>query len=60
VNLKVGQAVVTSIRCNYAEGKPGEVFAVLNSMGLLEIACNRGSAAQMAKAGRGAEVSAEF
>jgi hypothetical protein len=29
-------------------------------MGLLEIACNRGSAAQMAKAGRGAEVSAEF
>lgn len=60
VNIKVGQAVVTSIRCNYAEGKPGELFAVLNSMGLLEIACNRGSAAQVAKVGRGAEVAAEF
>jgi S-adenosyl-L-methionine hydrolase (adenosine-forming) len=60
VNIKVGQAVVTAIRCTYAEGQPGEVFGVLNSMGLLEIACNRGSAAHVAKAGRGAEVTAEF
>ena len=60
VNIKVGQAVVTAIRCTYAEGQAGEVFAVLNSMGLLEIACNRGSAAMVAKAGRGAEVTAEF
>jgi hypothetical protein len=29
-------------------------------MGLLEIACNRGSAATVAKAGRGADVTAEF
>jgi hypothetical protein len=29
-------------------------------MGYLEIACNRGSAAHLAKAGRGAEVLVEF
>jgi S-adenosyl-L-methionine hydrolase (adenosine-forming) len=60
VKLTVGQAVVTAIRCTYAEGQAGEAFALLNSMGLLEIACNRGSAAQVAKAGRGTEVLAEF
>jgi S-adenosylmethionine hydrolase len=60
VNIKVGQAVVTAIRCTYAEGQAGEVFGVLNSMGLLEIACNRGSAAHVAKAGRGAEVAVEY
>jgi S-adenosyl-L-methionine hydrolase (adenosine-forming) len=60
VKITVGQVVVTAIRCTYAEGQPGETFALLNSMGLLEIACNRGSAAMMAKAGRGTEVVAEF
>jgi S-adenosyl-L-methionine hydrolase (adenosine-forming) len=60
VNIRVGQTVLTAIRCTYAEGQAGEVFGVLNSMGLLEIVCNRGSAAQVAKAGRGAEVVAEF
>jgi hypothetical protein len=60
VKIRVGQMDVTAIRSTYAEGQPGEVFALLNSMGLLEIACNRGSAAQAAKAGRGAEVMAEF
>jgi S-adenosylmethionine hydrolase len=60
VNIRVGQAVVTSIRCTYAEGQKGECFGLLNSMGTLEIACNRGAAVQVAKAGRGAEVVAEF
>ena len=36
---------------------PGEVFAVLGSMGYLEIAANRGSAAQIVGAGKGADVS---
>jgi len=60
VKINVGQSEVAAIRGAYAEGPAGELFGVLNSMGLLEIACNRGSAAQVAKAGRGAEVVAEF
>jgi S-adenosyl-L-methionine hydrolase (adenosine-forming) len=60
VKLKVAQTEVAGIRATYAEGQAGELFGVLNSMELLEIACNRGSAAQMIKAGRGAEVLAEF
>jgi S-adenosyl-L-methionine hydrolase (adenosine-forming) len=60
VKIRVGQMEVTSIRGTYAEGQAGEVFGVLNSMGLLEIACNRGSATQATKAGRGAEVVVEF
>jgi S-adenosyl-L-methionine hydrolase (adenosine-forming) len=60
VKLRVGQTPATGIRSSYAEGQAGELFGVLNSMGLLEIACNRASAAQMTKAGRGAEVVAEY
>lgn len=52
--------VAAGLRTSYAEGQPGELFALLNSMGYLEIACNRGSAAHLAKAGRGAEVLVEF
>ena len=47
---------VTSICSNYAEGGPGEVFAILGSMGFLEIATNRGSAYQLLGAGKGSEV----
>ncbi len=60
VKITVGQGSASGIFDNYAQGKPGELFAVLNSMGFLEIACNRGSAAQVAKAGRGAEVMVEW
>jgi S-adenosyl-L-methionine hydrolase (adenosine-forming) len=49
-----GQA--TRIFTNYAEGAPGEVFAILGSMGFLEIASNRGSAYQLLGAGKGSEV----
>jgi S-adenosylmethionine hydrolase len=44
----------------YAQGNQGEVFALLNSMGFLEIASNRGSAAQLAGAGKGVEVTVAF
>ncbi len=60
VKITVGQAVVTSIRTAYAQGQAGEVFGLLNSMGYMEITCNRGAASQMAKAGRGADVVVEF
>ena len=49
-----GQA--TRICSNYAEGAPGEVFAIIGSMGFVEIAANRGSASQLLGAGKGSEV----
>ena len=55
--IVVGSKEITGIRTAYAEGKPGEVFGILGSMGYLEIVANRGAAAQLTGAGKGAEVS---
>lgn len=55
--IVVGSREITEMRNAYAEGTPGEVFCVLGSMGFLEIAANRGAAAQLTGAGKGAEVS---
>ncbi len=54
--ITVGQREVTEIHANYAEGEPNEIFGILGSMGYLEIAANRGAAAQLAAAGKGSEV----
>jgi S-adenosylmethionine hydrolase len=54
--IVVGKKEISSMRPNYAEGAPGEVFAILGSMGYLEIAANRGTAAQLLGVGKGAEV----
>lgn len=54
--MAVGKREVTSMRTNYAEGAPGELFAIVGSMGFIEIAANRGSAAQTTAAGKGSEV----
>ncbi len=54
--LTVGKREVTSFRTVYADGTPGELFAIMGSMGYLEIAANRGSAAQLVGVGKGAEV----
>lgn len=45
---------------SYSEGTPGEVFVVLNSMGYLEIASHRGSAAHIVGAGKGSDVGVLF
>jgi S-adenosylmethionine hydrolase len=47
---------VTRLCTSYAEGSPGEAFAIIGSMGFLEIAANRGSASQLLSAGKGSEV----
>ena len=44
------------MKTTYAEGAPGEVFALLGSMGFLEIVTNRGSALNSIGAGKGREV----
>jgi S-adenosyl-L-methionine hydrolase (adenosine-forming) len=54
--ILVGSKEVTEIRQAYAEGEPGEVFAILGSMGFLEIAANRAAAAQLAGVSKGNEV----
>jgi S-adenosylmethionine hydrolase len=54
--LAVGKREVTSMKSNYSEGTAGEVFGILGSMGYLEVAANRGSAAQLSAAGKGTEV----
>jgi S-adenosylmethionine hydrolase len=55
--IVVGSREITEIHRVYAEGAPGRVFGILGSMGFLEIAANRGAAAQLTGAGKGNEVS---
>jgi S-adenosyl-L-methionine hydrolase (adenosine-forming) len=54
--IVVGKREVTEIKASYAEGAPGEVFGILGSMGYLEIAANRTSAAQLLGVGKGTDV----
>ena len=54
--ITVGSREITEIRNAYAEGAPGEVIGLLGSMGFLEIAANRGAAAQLTGAGKGSDV----
>jgi len=54
--VTVGKREVTDIRASYAEGAPGELFGIVGSMGYLEIAANRGSAAQLVGSGKGTDV----
>jgi S-adenosylmethionine hydrolase len=54
--IVVGKREVTEIKASYAEGAPGEVFGIVGSMGYLEIAANRGSAAKLVEATKGTDV----
>jgi hypothetical protein len=54
--ISVGKHEITEIHSNYSEGAPGEVFGILGSMGFLEIAADRGSAAKIVGTGKGTEV----
>ncbi len=58
--IVVGKAEVTKVKHAYAEGTPGEIFAIEGSMGFLEIATNRGVAARVALADKGSEVGVIF
>lgn len=58
--ITVGKCEVTEIHTNYADGMPNETFGILGSMGYLEIAANRGPAAQLAGSGKGTEVTIVF
>ncbi len=58
--VMIAKREITRMTNSYAEGTPGEVFVILNSMGFLEIASHRGSAAQIVGAGKGADVGVQF
>lgn len=55
--IVVGKREIMEIKTAYAQGAPGEIFGILGSMGFLEIAANRGSAAQALGVGKGTDVS---
>jgi len=52
----INQQEITSLNLAYSMGKPSEVFAIVGSSGFIEICTNRGSAAKVLNASRGAEV----
>jgi S-adenosyl-L-methionine hydrolase (adenosine-forming) len=54
--IVVGKREITQMHTAYAHGAPGEVFGILGSMGFLEIAANRGAAAQILGATKGSDV----
>jgi len=54
--LTIARREITELKSAYAEGAAGDVFAILSSMGYLEIAANRASAAQLLGVGKGTEV----
>lgn len=58
--IVIGKREITTLKSHFAEGEAGEVFAILGSMGYLEIAANRGSAAQLLGVAKGAEVLVAF
>ena len=54
--ITAGGKEITKLAKVYADGAPGEIFAILGSSGHLEIATNRGGAAKLLSLNRGGEV----
>jgi hypothetical protein len=54
--LIINQQEITRLNLAYSMGKPTELFAIVGSSGFIEICTNRGSAAKLLNANRGAEV----
>jgi len=52
--LVAGPHVVTRLQWNYAESRPGELFAIVGSSGFLEISANQAAAAKILGCGVGA------
>ncbi|HKD92056.1 MAG TPA: SAM-dependent chlorinase/fluorinase [Terriglobales bacterium] len=53
--LTLGKHPISKLATSYSQGAANEVFLILGSMGYFEIASNRGSAARICGANRGAE-----
>jgi S-adenosylmethionine hydrolase len=57
--IRVAGLSITKLCGSFSEAKPGEVFAIEGSTGLIELALNQDSAAERLKVGRGAEIRVE-
>jgi S-adenosyl-L-methionine hydrolase (adenosine-forming) len=55
--ITAGKTEITKLCSSYSAGTPGELFAILGSSGFVEISTNKGSAAKLAGADRGTEIS---
>jgi len=60
LKLQVNGKQIEKLVPTFAQGTPGEAVAILGSSGYLEIAVNRGSAARVLGANRGAEVTLQL
>jgi S-adenosylmethionine hydrolase len=58
--IAVGGKEIQKLSQVYSDGEPNEVFAIRGSSGFLELATNRGAAAQILNVNRGAEVLLEI
>jgi S-adenosylmethionine hydrolase len=58
--INVGGKPVAKFLQHYAQGAPGEPFAILGSSGFVEISANRGHAAKLLNLQRGAEIVVEM
>lgn len=58
--IMLGSHEVSDMKAAYAQGAPGQVFAILGSMGYLEVAANRASAADLLGVKKGLEVGLVF
>lgn len=54
--ITIGKSEITEMKSAYADGNPKQIFAIVGSMGYLEIAANRASALQLTGSGKGSEV----
>jgi len=54
--IVIADREITELHNTYSEALPNEVFAILGSMGYLELAASRASAAQLLGVGKGSEV----
>lgn len=55
LKLTIGTQQITRLASSYSQGAPNELFCIIGSMGYLEIATNKGSAARLCQANRGTE-----
>lgn len=58
--LRVGNAEISKFAQTFGNGGPNEPVLILGSSGFFEVAVNRGSAAKLTGASRGAEVTLEY
>ncbi|HYG99404.1 MAG TPA: SAM-dependent chlorinase/fluorinase [Terriglobales bacterium] len=56
LRVRIGSAEITELRHSYAGAKRGELFAIIGSMGFLEIAVNQDSAAALLQVKPGDQV----